>query len=109
MKISFGKYRGRCLEDLPNDYLDWLSTRFLQEPLKSAVEAECRRRAGTNRDDFSQDFEFRLTGDDRTIARRIVENGRRALAKNSHPDAGGDPAVMTRINVVADAMLEGLG
>jgi len=106
--MPFGRFRGALLQDLPQDYLEWLATVELRQPLRSAVKAERLRRAGTYHDEFSQEFEYRLTGADRKIARQIVENGRRALAKISHPDLGGDHAVMQRINVVADAMLENL-
>ena len=107
-EVAFGEYKGSD-ERPADDYLAWLSTRDLREPLRMAVRIECQRRLGTNRNNFSQDFEWRFTGDDRKIARRIVETGRRALAKTAHPDTGGEHAAMQRINVVADAMLEGLG
>jgi hypothetical protein len=44
MKMPFGKYRGIPIEDLPDDYLDSLSTIDLRAPLQDAVEMESDRR-----------------------------------------------------------------
>lgn len=38
----------------------------------------------------------------------LVESARRVLARRHHPDAGGDAAVMTAINVAADTILDAL-
>lgn len=37
-KIQFGKYSGKFLSEIPIDYIRWLSTTELKEPLKSLVE-----------------------------------------------------------------------
>src|SRR4051812_49108366 len=45
MNMPFGHYRGHDLAELPQDYLAWLSTLELREPLKSAVVEESLRRS----------------------------------------------------------------
>lgn len=97
MKITFGKFAGSDLADLPFDYLEWLSTINLREPLKSAVEAERERRAMTQ--DGSGAY-------DRDVAAKIVKTGYRVLCKEMHPDAGGGHEAMLALNA-ARAYLEG--
>lgn len=107
--MPFGKYHGYDIRDLPDDYLCWLAENVdLREPLRSAVEKEMRARAGSYRDEYAQAPDFKIGGDDRRTACEIIRAGRRALAKTTHPDHGGELAVMQRINVVADALLESL-
>ena len=36
-KMPFGKYKGYILTEIPQDYIEWLSTQELSEPLKSLV------------------------------------------------------------------------
>jgi hypothetical protein len=44
--MPFGKHKGQMLHELPEDYLEWLGTVELREPLKTlrAVEVERRKR-----------------------------------------------------------------
>jgi hypothetical protein len=108
VRVPFGKYKGSLVSELPSDYLAWLAgLADLREPFKSSVEEE-RHRRGT-RYDYSHAPDFRLHGPDRQVAKRIVEAGRRTLAKAEHPDHGGDAAAMTRVNAVADLLLEAVG
>jgi uncharacterized protein (DUF3820 family) len=39
LKMPFGKHKGASLKDIPGDYLRWLSTIELREPLRGAVMA----------------------------------------------------------------------
>jgi hypothetical protein len=101
MNMPFGRYKGLPLEELPDDYLAWLAGRAdLWEPLRHAVDTEQAQRLGR--------ADFQIHTADRQIAKRIVEAGRRSLAKAEHPDRGGDVLVMQRVNMVADLLLEQL-
>lgn len=42
--LPFGKYKGTLVSALPDDYLQWLSTRELRDPLRSVVTRELRAR-----------------------------------------------------------------
>lgn len=42
--MPFGKFKGAALEDLPADYVVWLSQLELREPLRGAVVVELGRR-----------------------------------------------------------------
>jgi len=48
--MPFGRHRGRPLSEIPADYLAWLCTLDLREPLRSAVAEEVARRSGTGPD-----------------------------------------------------------
>jgi hypothetical protein len=39
VRMSFGKYRGKPVAEIPESYLKWLASIELREPLKSAVAA----------------------------------------------------------------------
>jgi hypothetical protein len=45
LKTPFGKHKGTPVKDLPGEYLRWLSTIELREPLRSAVAAALARLA----------------------------------------------------------------
>lgn len=42
--LPFGKYKGTPVHALPDDYLQWLSTRELRDPLRAVVARELRAR-----------------------------------------------------------------
>ena len=44
MKIPFGKFKGTLLCDLSDDYLAWLQTIELRDPLRAAIFAEAKER-----------------------------------------------------------------
>jgi hypothetical protein len=39
IKMPFGRHKGTPVKDLPGDYLKWLSTIELRDPLRAAVQA----------------------------------------------------------------------
>ncbi len=88
MRMPFGKFKGKSVSRLPDDYLEWLWENIgyeLQEPLRSAVAAEIKAR-------FGQEAELR------GVAGEIVAAGYRTLAQRYHPDHGGDHLKMVALN-----------
>jgi hypothetical protein len=88
MIIPFGKYRGLDLQDLPDEYLEWLFTIELREPLRSAVEDEIAARR-------------KPVGAGHRIADELVTAGYRVMAMRYHPDKGGDTQTMQLVNQAA--------
>jgi Putative quorum-sensing-regulated virulence factor len=104
MRIPFGKFKGRDLTDIPDDYLLWLTTIESRPFLRAAVEEE---RAGGR--DLFVPGSFSLSTEERKIAAHLIEHGRRSLAKVNHPDVGGSHAAMVAINNVADRLRQEMG
>ena len=77
MTIKFGKYAGRDICEVPDDYLDWLISTRKSE--LNGYQAELDRR--------QQAKEASLP-----MIEKIVSVGYRELAKRLHPDAGGETA-----------------
>jgi Putative quorum-sensing-regulated virulence factor len=44
VQIPFGKYRGTSVTELPFDYLQWLTSIDLLDPLRAEVKKEYERR-----------------------------------------------------------------
>jgi hypothetical protein len=89
VRMPFGEYRGLAVEDLPDEYLNWLFTLdTLIDPLLSAVEDEilCR---------------MDLSADVRKMAYQIVNEGYHGLATKNHPDLGGNAETMKVVNIAA--------
>ena len=96
MRMSFGKFRGGLVEDLPDDYLTWLHGLELRDPLKSAVWTgfELRFSTGSTDEDWPLDV--------RTMAGELISAGLRKLALQHHPDHGGETTTMQLVNRAAD-------
>jgi Putative quorum-sensing-regulated virulence factor len=98
--MPFGKYRNVDTSDLPEHYLLWLlDWPPLRDPLRSAVEAELRRREGLRaRAPVKIDV---------ALVDQIVRAGVRSLALRIHPDReGGDNDAMMKVNATADLIRE---
>ena len=98
MQIPFGKYRGTPVTELPFDYLQWLTSIELLEPLRTEVQKEYGKRLC----DQSQ-YEGLI---DLEVIDEIISAGVRSLARTHHPDAGGDHDKMVAINNAADWLRE---
>ena len=50
MKMPFGKYLGKPIQELPDDYLNWILENLeLRRPLRVALETEFERRGEIER------------------------------------------------------------
>ena len=92
MTLTFGKYAGLDLQQVPVDYLEWLleSMRLTVTEIDSELE---RRRLA---EEANQSW-----------LEKVVSAGYRSLAKEHHPDRGGDPEAMKDLNA-AVAKLRGM-
>lgn len=96
MKMPFGKFKGYDLKEIPDDYLQWLMFEIdLREPLRSAVHREYYAR--------SQDREYEETAASTLDANRI-KGIYWNLARQYHPDKGGNGDVMKGINIFYEAI-----
>jgi hypothetical protein len=105
MTMPFGKYKGCPVADLDSGYLEWLvSADILYDSrLRDEVEAEHARRTSRT--------QVRPAGTTITIerahipvVRQLVDAGFRVLAKQHHPDVGGDTVAMQRLNAAVAAI-----
>jgi hypothetical protein len=96
VKMPFGKFKGCYLEEIPDDYLDWLRFEIdLREPLRSAV---CREY-------LTRENGFSVTETSGTLDADKVKKIYRNLARQYHPDIiGGTGDVMTGINLFYEAI-----
>lgn len=101
--MPFGQYQGHALTALPAAYLVWLTSRDLPSPLRTAVEQEILRRFGVASVDASRRASTRPLSD---VAAAVIDAGRRAMARQHHPDVGGSLDEMQHINHAADWLLD---
>ena len=105
-KMPFGKYSGWLLSELPDYYVKWLfSLTTLREPLHSEIQDEWRTRFGCQEDSFADAV---FDAEDRALYTELVRAGYRALAKIYHPDVGGAPETMRRLNRLMERLRGGL-
>jgi hypothetical protein len=95
--MPFGRHRGELLTNLPDEYVEWLRSLDLHDPLRSAIEAEAKRRGLLSDDDHS--------APDLALVEATINAGRRTLARRDHPDLGGEHERMVAINNCADWLL----
>lgn len=103
--MPFGKYRGVEIEDLPSDYLDWLTTIDLHGRLKQAVMNECRMRFQGEAEEKESPARppSQFDEQDRALLAEILRAGYRALALKYHPDLEtGNAEIMVRLNRLMD-------
>jgi hypothetical protein len=109
--IPFGKHAEVPLKNVPLAYLRWFEKWYgtdaddPDEELLEAVQAELQRRAGdrhTQEPPKPPDRQRVPVGVRPELARQIVSEGRRALARKHHPDVGGNTEIMQSVNATAD-------
>jgi hypothetical protein len=107
--MPFGVHKGQPISCVPQDYLHWLTTIDLREPLRGAVLSELRRRDQMHAEDEDQHrwSAYRSgVAPDRRTALQIVRTGFRACTKAAHPDAGGEHRSMVALNQANDWLLQ---
>jgi hypothetical protein len=98
--MPFGRYRGRRICHLPDDYLTWLIENIdLRQPLLGHIERELKHREEA--EVHAHDRRRRTTCDPEA-AEELIGAGLHVLARRYHPDAGGDHQRMVAINNAAD-------
>ena len=111
MNMPFGKHKGMPLEELPDDYLVWLSDRDnLYPPLRAAVDRECDMRWGGTWQQQQQappppiepKMSAAFTGQEGVLFAELLRAGFRALALKYHPDQGGDTEAMRQLNALQE-------
>ena len=48
MRLTFGKYKGEDIEDIPSDYLKWLAENCEQDNIATAADEEYQWREDNN-------------------------------------------------------------
>ena len=98
--MPFGRYRGAPLEQIPDDYLEWLvALSDLREPLRTHVAHEYQRRFGEG---------AAVPAGVLDAGAEIVAVGYRAVATRHHPDHGGSTEAMQHVNAAAAWLREQL-
>ena len=89
MKLTFGKYNGWELAQVPNDYIEYMITSS-EKTLKMFQEERERRLAQT---------EASLP-----MMERLILVGYRGLANQHHPDKGGNTKTMQEVNAAYEKL-----
>jgi hypothetical protein len=96
MNMPFGKFKGVPVDELPQDYLNWLWTGIdLREPLRSAVARVLFPECGPVDEPAIPDKD-------------IVRHVYRRLAYRWHPDHGGSTEAMQAINQFYTELIAGI-
>jgi N-glycosylase/DNA lyase len=89
MMLRFGKYRDRNVRDVPRDYLEWLASSTRQT--LEQIEEELTRRDTAEEANLSD-------------VEKIITAGYRQMARQCHPDVGGDTKRMQEINAAMERL-----
>ncbi len=97
MQLTFGKYEGCEIEDIPHDYLRWLYRR--NRPLQAALEKELGIKPESSKHTAAEtvDVPSGMLND-------LIEAGFKVLAIKAHPDHGGDVRKMQELNATRERL-----
>ena len=102
-RVPFGRHRGTPLDELEDGYFWWLHDRDnLREPLRSALDAEARRRRLNNEREEKPTPDLERDLPEAAVCEELLAAGYRSLAMKHHPDRGGDHERMQQINAAAE-------
>jgi hypothetical protein len=105
MIMPFGKFKGQPVFDLPYTYLRWLRTLELHGPLAAAVEQAFQQHlADVDVPPLIGDLDC----DERQLLDELLRAGYRTLSLKHHPDVGGNPDIMKRLNALMEKLRGGL-
>lgn len=100
--FTFGRHKGKKLEDIPGSYLEWAvhNCDNLDFWLQRAILQELERRTNSLAGSYTPGRIPAAVSLETAL--QLVAEGRRGLARREHPDVGGDAAKMTQANATAD-------
>ena len=105
-RMPWGRHCGQPLSELETSYLVWVLERAARpaEWLTTAIRAELaiRFKAASAPPPPPPPRSMRHACPDPELAVDLVGAGLRSLAKRHHPDKGGDPDLMKKLNSTAD-------
>ena len=99
MQLTFGKYEGRDIENIPHDYLLWLYRR--NRPLQKAIEKELGIEPERSNPEPQQKESVNVPPG---MLADLIDAGFRAMALKTHPDHGGNTQKMQELNAVRDKL-----
>lgn len=94
MRLTFGKYAGQDIQDVPRDYLRW----HLRS--SGALITEIEFELGEQPSEPAPAAMPGLPG----IAKELIEAGYRTMALKIHPDTGGEHINMVQLNVTVEKL-----
>ncbi len=89
--LNFGKYKDKHIREIPDDYLNWIKDNNVK--LIEQIDKELTRR--------ESDAEANMP-----LKEKIISMGYKALAKQFHPDLGGDLDKMKNLNLAVEDLKE---
>jgi len=107
MRMTFGKHKGKELDEIPDSYLLWVLEKAESAP--ALLKAAIRRHLG-----IEDPFQARpppppppRSGP--MVTADMVARWYRTLAMKFHPDRGGSHEAMQALNAARDALMRDLG
>jgi hypothetical protein len=115
MTMPFGKYTGWRIEELPDDYLDWLYTqadirsKWLRSPIKQEYLARRSGERGNGKNPAKRAGLDHIVAVCPELFAELVQCGYRKLAQAGHPDHGGSLEKMRQLNSLVESLRQYCG